>query len=148
FKIEAGAKPCYNPQAIRVGLNSPGRPLDASTRAVMESRLGNRFGSGRACLQSPILPAALTIGAPHDRLEKDAEAVGESIMRVSPRSADERYDLSHVRVHTDDRAAASARAVNAHAFTVGHDVVFGKGEYAPNTGRGAQLLAHELAHVV
>src|SRR5690349_11231589 len=43
------------------------------------------------------------------------------------------HDFSNVRVHTDARAAESARAVNALAYTVGRDVVFGAGQYAPNT---------------
>jgi len=58
------------------------------------------------------------------------------------------HDFSNVRVHTDARAAESAHAVNALAYTVGHDVVFGSGQYAPNTDRGNRLLAHELTHVV
>ena len=58
------------------------------------------------------------------------------------------HDLRHVRVHTDSRAAASARAVDAAAYTVGPDLVFGEGRYAPGTGAGRRLLAHELAHVV
>lgn len=58
------------------------------------------------------------------------------------------HDFSGVRVHTDDRAAASARSVNALAYTVGRDVVFGAGQYAPATMAGKRLLAHELTHVV
>lgn len=57
-------------------------------------------------------------------------------------------DFSHVRVHTDARAAESARSVNALAYTVGRDVVFGEGHYAPGTSVGRRLLAHELTHVV
>ena len=57
-------------------------------------------------------------------------------------------DFSQVRVHTDTRAAESARAVNARAFTTGRDVVFGAGQYAPGTTAGQRLLAHELTHVV
>jgi hypothetical protein len=56
-------------------------------------------------------------------------------------------DFSSVRVHTDSKAAESARAVNAHAYTVGNNIVFGRGMYAPSTARGAGLLAHELTHV-
>jgi hypothetical protein len=56
--------------------------------------------------------------------------------------------FAHVRIHTDGRAAAAARAVDARAFTSGHHVVFGAGRYAPATGAGRRLLAHELAHVV
>jgi hypothetical protein len=58
------------------------------------------------------------------------------------------FDFSRVRVHTDAKAAASARAVDALAYTVGHDVVFGAGQYRPDSNLGQHLLAHELAHVV
>ncbi|GAC1341942.1 MAG: hypothetical protein NVSMB27_00210 [Ktedonobacteraceae bacterium] len=58
------------------------------------------------------------------------------------------YDFSGVRVHTGNRAAESARAVNAVAYTVGRDVVFGEGKYAPETSEGKRLMAHELTHVV
>jgi hypothetical protein len=58
------------------------------------------------------------------------------------------HDFSQVRVHTDAQAAESARAVNARAYTVGRDVVFGAGQYAPATVAGQTLLAHELTHVV
>jgi hypothetical protein len=58
------------------------------------------------------------------------------------------YDFSQVRVHTDATAAETARALNARAFTVGRDVVFGAGQYAPETSQGKKLLAHELTHVV
>lgn len=56
--------------------------------------------------------------------------------------------LGDVRVHTDDRAAALARAVSARAFTVGSDVFFGSGEYDPSSRGGTELIAHEVAHVV
>ncbi len=83
---------------VHEALRSPGRGLDPSTRAFMESRFGHDFG--------------------------------------------------RVRVHTDAKAAESAQAVNALAYTLGRDVVFGEGAYAPGTARGRRLLAHELAHVV
>ena len=57
-------------------------------------------------------------------------------------------DFSCVRVHTDARAAESASGVDAIAYTAGHHIVFGKGAYAPTTGTGRRLLAHELTHVV
>ena len=57
------------------------------------------------------------------------------------------HDFSGVRVHTDASAAQSARAVNALAYTVGRDVVFGTGQYMPETIGGKRLLAHELTHV-
>jgi hypothetical protein len=79
-------------------LHSPGLPLDAATRAFMESHFG--------------------------------------------------HDFSNVRVHIDARAAGSAQAVDALAYTVGHNIVFGSGQYAPHTREGKQLLTHELTHVL
>ncbi|GAB4578155.1 MAG: hypothetical protein Fur0022_08880 [Anaerolineales bacterium] len=58
------------------------------------------------------------------------------------------HDFSSVRVHTDAQAAESARAVNARAYTVGSDVVFGAGQYKPGETSGKRLLAHELAHTL
>lgn len=58
------------------------------------------------------------------------------------------YDFSQVRIHDGPEAAESARALNAHAYTVGRDVVFGAGEYAPGSDSGRRLIAHELTHVV
>jgi len=58
------------------------------------------------------------------------------------------HDFSRVRVHADERAAKSARAVDALAYAVGRDVVFAAGQYRTGTATGRRLLAHELAHVV
>jgi hypothetical protein len=57
-------------------------------------------------------------------------------------------DFADVRIHTDARAARSAAAVGALAYTVGRDLVFGAGQFQPGEQRGRHLLAHELAHVV
>ena len=85
----------------------------------------------------PIVPDVLR--SPGQPLDPAARALME------PRIG---HDFSHVRVHTDASAAESARAVNALAYTVGRDVVFGAGQLAPGTTAGNRLLAHELAHVV
>ncbi|MBC7992229.1 MAG: DUF4157 domain-containing protein [Rhizobacter sp.] len=58
------------------------------------------------------------------------------------------HDFSRVRVHSDAQAGASASAVGAKAYTVGSNVVFGAGHYAPQSHAGRELMAHELAHVV
>lgn len=55
--------------------------------------------------------------------------------------------LTEVRVHTDAQAAKAAAAANANAFTIGEDVYFGAGKFAPHTQIGAARLAHELVHV-
>jgi hypothetical protein len=58
------------------------------------------------------------------------------------------HNFSLVRVHTDPHAAESAQAVNAVAYTVGHEVVFGNNRYMPQSLEGKRLLAHELTHVL
>jgi hypothetical protein len=57
-------------------------------------------------------------------------------------------DFSRVRVHHDSTAATAAASVHALAFTVGGDIVFGSGQYAPQTSSGLKLLAHELTHTL
>ena len=57
-------------------------------------------------------------------------------------------DFSHVRIHNNPKAAEMAHMLNAKAFTLGHNIVFGSGEYAIGTVVGKNLLAHELSHVV
>jgi hypothetical protein len=81
-----------------------------------------------------------------DVLRSPGEALGPAVRQFM----EQRFGRSFedVRVHTDSKAAASASAVNAAAYTVGHDIVFATGRYAPGTASGGRLLAHELTHVV
>ena len=58
------------------------------------------------------------------------------------------YDFSKVRVHNDSRAAETARALNARAFTLGREIIFDSGQYLPGTNSGKRLLGHELTHTV
>lgn len=90
--------PTEAPPIVHQVLASPGQPLDAGTRTLMESRFG--------------------------------------------------HDFSRVRVHSDTTANQSALAVNALAYTVGNNVVFGSDQYVTRTIGGQKLLAHELAHVL
>lgn len=57
-------------------------------------------------------------------------------------------DFSPVRIHADFQAAEAAEAVNAHAFTLGQNIVFGAGQYDPKSSKGQHLLAHELTHTL
>jgi hypothetical protein len=87
-----------------------------------------------------------------------AHAQVQSVVRSSGRPLDggvrsfmeSRFHQSfdHVRVHTGPSAERSAQAVDALAYTVGSNVVFGEGQYQPNSREGKRLLAHELTHVV
>jgi uncharacterized protein DUF4157/glucose-regulated metallopeptidase M90 len=97
--------------------------------------------------------ARIPINSPGDAFEREAEEVADQVMNTPEnlRSHFETrfgHDFSRVRVHTDGEAAEKAEAVQARAYTLGGDIVFGKGEYAPSTPRGKRLLAHELTHVV
>lgn len=75
---------------------------------------------------------------------------GQSLDRYTKNFMESRfgYDFSDVKIHNDSLAHRSSNDINALAFTHGNHIVFGAGEYQPNTNSGKQLLAHELAHVV
>lgn len=87
---------------------------------------------------------------PRDSIDNALRTSGERLPAATQEKMESRlgYKLGSVRLHTGARAAESARQLNARAFTVGNDIVFGAGEYAPTTRYGERLLAHELAHVV
>ena len=75
---------------------------------------------------------------------------GQPIAPATRASMESRFghDFSRVRVHTDDRAAQSAQAINAIAYTAGNHIAFGANQYQPQTSTGLRLFAHELTHVV
>jgi hypothetical protein len=75
---------------------------------------------------------------------------GESLDPATRSSVEPRFgfDFSGVRVHTDERAARSAAAVNARAFTVGQHVAFARDQYSPASSEGRRLLVHELSHTL
>lgn len=135
------------PSLIHEVLRSPGQPLDAATRAFMEPRLGHSFSRIPVLSTRPqSYSGSLVIGAAHDQYEREADANASRIANAT--TAERRADFAGVRVHTDSRAAESARAVGARAYTVGHQVVFDAGRYSPQTNEGRALLAHELTHVL
>src|SRR5215207_4979964 len=96
------------------------------------------------------------LSAPAERTE--APPIVHEVLRSPGRSLDAEtrsfmeprfgHDFSQIRVHADSRAAASAEAVRALAYTVGQAVVFGAGQYEPGTTEGRRMVAHELVHVV
>jgi hypothetical protein len=101
---------------------------------VQRKRAASNPGAALADAPPP-LGDALASGRPLERATRE---------RLEPRLG---IALDQVRVHTDARAAESARLIDARAYTVGADIVFGAGEYAPGSAEGEHLLAHELAHV-
>jgi Domain of unknown function (DUF4157) len=137
------------PSIVQETLRSTGQPLDPKVRAFMEPRFGHDFSRiSTIAPRSGSTPSHLSIGALHDDFEQQAELAAQQIMSQSSTSNKPGYDFSRVRIHTDDKAATSAQAVDALAYTVGQDIVFGHGQYNPGSFQGAKLLAHELTHVI
>jgi hypothetical protein len=128
------------PDHIRAQAPEQSRPVAPPRPATVLQRQPAclcHIGKGRSCGRcNTAAPAQRSAGQSLDaRTRADMEA------RFG-------FDFTRVRVHTDAEAARSADAVEARAFTVGRDIVFGPGQYAPHGGEGRRLLAHELAHVV
>jgi hypothetical protein len=85
-------------------------------------------------------------GIVHEVLSSSGQPLSTSARGVmEPRFG---HDFSQVQVHTDQRAAESARRVNALAYTIGQHIMFDAGKYDPSSQAGKHLLAHELTHVV
>lgn len=97
--------------------------------------------TGQASEQTDVAPASV---------ERVLAGSGQPLEVTLRRDMESRFahDFSQVRVHSGAAAEQSARDVNAHAYTVGHNIVFGAGQFTPGTYEGRRLLAHELTHVV
>ncbi|HJP92677.1 MAG TPA: DUF4157 domain-containing protein [Pyrinomonadaceae bacterium] len=85
-----------------------------------------------------------------ESIDQVLRSTGQPLDTTTRASMEPRFnhDFSKVRIHSDAHASESARGVNADAYTVGSDIVFAPGKYAPHTEIGTALLAHELTHVV
>jgi len=118
---------------------------------------GNRAESNGECSQCAESEGLLRRKARSDR-PQEAPAIVHDVLRAPGKPLDAEsqefmgarfgYDFSGVRIHADEQAHRSAQVTNADAYTVGQDIVFASGHYAPKTPAGRQLLAHELTHVV
>jgi outer membrane protein OmpA-like peptidoglycan-associated protein len=118
---------------------------------------GNRAGADGECPACAAKSAALQRKSASQGGTDEIPAIVDEVLRApgQPLDATTRaymeprfgHDFSRVHVHSDARAAESARAVDAQAYAVGDDLVFGAGQFAPNSASGRKLLAHELAHV-
>ena len=126
--------PTVAPPIVHEVLRSPGESLDSKTLSFMETNF-----------------ARTPIDRRDSDLEQQADRTAEAILRepaADTSRSSSAFDFSRVRIHTDERAAASARSVHATAYSVGHDIVFATGQYSPSTPSGQRLLAHELTHTL
>lgn len=114
-----------------------GECAECRRKRLQRKSAGTNVSANGALAISPVVQNVLqTPGRPLDQATR-----GEMEGRFG-------HDFGRVQVHTGAQAAASARAVNALAYTVGQHVVFGERRYTPATREGRRLLAHELGHVV
>jgi hypothetical protein len=122
---------------------------DLSVAGVRSQLVGKRTVGDERLRRDAVSPAALD-GRPapavvHQVLAEPGRPLdSESRAFFEPRLG---LDLAHVRVHDNSRAASSARAVGARAYTVGSHIVFAEGAHTASEG-GRRLLAHELVHVM
>jgi uncharacterized protein DUF4157 len=120
------------------------RALIAKTRAAQQTVPATNKPVRRATtgnMRSSTAPASVdqVLRSPGRPLDRETRAIME------PRFG---HDFGRVRVHVDSQAADSARELGARAYTVGHNIAFARGQFAPQTATGQRLLAHELAHTV
>jgi len=113
--------------------------LTPSAVMHLQKTAGNATVSAALEEQEPSLVRDVVGSGGGSPLDRDTRGFMESRLGA---------DFSDVRVHTDGKAAESARSVQAHAYTVGNDVVFQSDKYAPGSESGQRMLAHELTHVV
>ncbi len=122
----------YEQEANRIAEN-----VIRSTKPLPRRQTIRTIGQGRS-VDAP--------GSVHEALRSPGEPLDtRTRMLMEPRFG---YDFGSILVHTDTKAAESARAIQATAYTIGRDIVFGQGQYAPDTSHGASLLAHELTHTI
>jgi hypothetical protein len=148
------------------------RVIQSSSTAAKQNTQGvqeQRAGEPRFARDFSAIPVHMSDASPLQRYETDKtdqpvapfpelppiirsalQAPSEPLPPGVRESMESRFqrDFSPVRVHTGAEAAESAQSINAQAYTVGSNIVFAPGQYAPTTARGQRLLLHELTHVV
>ncbi len=150
-----------HPPAATLAINSAGDKYEQNAERIarkvleMPQAQATERQTDPGSRQSPL---PMQMAAPTAATHVEAAPIVQGVLTAAGRPLDSRTrafmeprfgaDFGNVRVHADSSAAISADAVQARAFTVGHQIVLGASEYAPGTPAGRALLAHELAHVV
>jgi hypothetical protein len=138
----------------KLAVNEPGDIYEQEADRIADQVTA---ASGHPAVSSALPRIQRLPGQPNGQMDAAPDSVEQAL--VNPGSPlepalrgdmEERFghDFSKVRVHTGEVAEQSARDVNAHAYTVGRNIVFGAGQFTFGTHEGRRLIAHELAHVV
>jgi hypothetical protein len=147
----------YEREADRVAAQVNSMPSPAWTTTAQRQRIPDEEKDTQ-----PLQAKPLGTSSAHDAVRASAEPSAPEALVARPARGGQplpdavrsyfepRFGRSfaHVRTHTTAEAADMAEAFGARAYTVGRDIVFGAGAYAPETNAGRQLLAHELTHVL
>jgi Domain of unknown function (DUF4157) len=145
-----GAQPIQRKLAI--GHTDDPQEREADRVAEQVTRMPGPISTAHpaAAIRRSVSPASGSADVAPKLVEDTLREPGTPLDPASRRFMEERlgHDFSRVRIHADARAAISASAINARAYTFGSHVVFGAGAYAPGSDHGRRLLAHELTHVV
>lgn len=138
----------------RLAIGPTNDPLEREADRVAAQVLAGPGPLGIDRAPPTIQRAASSPAAAHDdappSVHRAIAGSGRALEAATRHDMERRFgrDFSRVRVHQGSDAEQSAREVNAHAYTVGNDIVFGAAQYAPHTPTGIRLLAHELTHTV
>jgi hypothetical protein len=159
--VKAGLQPKF-------ATSEPGDPLEREADRLADNVLRVRGVNVRPQAHSAPIRRLSDMREQHGdkglKAERDAEAIsgiprivhevlrspGEPLDAQTRAFMEPRFgaDFGDIRVHTDAKAAQSARAIHADAYTVGADIVFGTGRFSPGSEPGQRLVAHELAHTL
>ena len=138
----------------KLTVNEPGdiyeQEADRVADQVMAGPTHANVRSAPLQLQRFAGPSHGQVGAAPVSVDQTLASPGRPLEQAFRQDMEQRFghDFSRVRVHTGAAAEQSAQDVKAHAYTIGHNVVFGTGQFAPGTTEGRRLIAHELTHVV
>lgn len=126
------------------------KEADRVADQVMAAPSFSTVGSTPIRIQRLTGSPSAEMGASPDSVDRALAGSGRPLEPSLRQEMEQRFghDFSRVRVHSGSAAEQSARDVNANAYTVGHNVVFGAGRLTPGTYEGRRLIAHELTHVV
>ncbi|MCP4426525.1 MAG: DUF4157 domain-containing protein, partial [Chloroflexi bacterium] len=126
-------------------------PITPLVQRQVEEDEGGEEGEEEEVVQAKAKDGGASFASEQaEQITQSLRSGGEPLSKPVRAFFEPRFERSfnQVRVHTGRQAAGAARAINAKAFTLGEHIVFGAGEYAPQTSAGHHLLAHELTHVV
>ncbi|MGR9053952.1 MAG: eCIS core domain-containing protein [Gammaproteobacteria bacterium] len=138
----------------QLSIGGSNEPSEKEADRIAERVMSSPSYSGSDHSQPPIRPFTgwqrESVNTVPDSVNRAVAGAGKPLELLLRQDMEQRFgrDFSKIRLHTGGAAEKAARDINAEAFTLGNAIVFGTGQFSPDSYRGKQLLAHELTHVV